>query len=182
MSPENTGSRLDKDLSDKDLIVSSSHLASNEVGELSEVEFGLNIANNAYQRWMVHCMAACGYQDLSPLDILILHQINHRNRSKRIVELCLVLNVEDTHTVVYSLKKLEKLALIKGIKRGKEKQFSISAKGETACEEYRKIREQCLISTFGILDAEKHDLKEIARVLRALSGLYDQAARSAASL
>lgn len=168
--------------SEKNLIVSSSHLVSNEVAELSELEFGLNIANNAFQRWMVHCMAATGYPDLSPLDILVLHQVNHRDRSKRIVDLCLVLNVEDTHTVVYALKKLQRLGLVEGVKKGKEKLFSTSEAGRTACETYREIREKCLISAFNIVDADKQDLKEVANLLRAISGLYDQAARSAASL
>lgn len=167
---------------DKDLIVSSAHLVSDEIAGLSELEFGLNIANNAFQRWMVHCMAAAGYPDLSPLDILVLHQVNHRDRSKRIMDLCLVLNIEDTHTVAYALKKLQRLGLIEGIKKGKEKLFSASQTGRVACETYREIREKCLISAFNIVDDDKQNLREVASLLRAISGLYDQAARSAASL
>jgi predicted MarR family transcription regulator len=39
-------------------IVSSTHLVFEEAAELGELEFGLTIANNAFHRWMVHCMAA----------------------------------------------------------------------------------------------------------------------------
>ena len=49
-------------------IVSSSHLVSEHSPELSEFEFGVTIANNAFQRWIVRGMAAVGYPDLSPND------------------------------------------------------------------------------------------------------------------
>jgi len=45
---------------------------------------------------------------------------------------------------------------------------------------YREIREQCLISS---VDGELNpQIGELARFLRLMSGLYDQAARSASSL
>ena len=45
-------------------IISSSHLVSEKAVELSEFEFGLIIANNAFERWMTRCMAAAGVPDL----------------------------------------------------------------------------------------------------------------------
>ncbi|MDV4146705.1 transcriptional regulator, partial [Shimia sp. FJ5] len=39
-------------------IVSSRHLAEGEGWEVSEFEFGLIIAYNAFSRWMMRCMAA----------------------------------------------------------------------------------------------------------------------------
>ena len=56
-------------------IVSSRHLAEGEGWELSELEFGLIIASNAFSRWMTRCMAAAGQPDLNPLEILILHNV-----------------------------------------------------------------------------------------------------------
>ena len=45
---------------------------------------------------------------------------------------------------------------------------------------YREVREACLIAN---LDAERNaDIGESARLLRTMSGLYDQAARAATSL
>ena len=41
-------------------IVSSSHLVSAKSVELSELEFGLIVAWNAFSRWAVRCMAAAG--------------------------------------------------------------------------------------------------------------------------
>ncbi len=41
------------------------------------------------------------------LDVLVLHNINHRGKPKRLADVCLVLNVEDTHLVTYSVRKLD---------------------------------------------------------------------------
>ena len=163
-------------------IVSSSHLVAPGAEELSEFEFGLIIANNAFESWIVRCMAAAGFSDLSPLDILVLHTIFHRDREKRLADICLVLNVEDSHTVTYALKKLVRLDLISGRKNGKEKLFSTTPKGQTACQEYRKIRDACLVGAYGISALPNDKIGDIASILRALSGLYDQASRAATSL
>jgi predicted MarR family transcription regulator len=163
-------------------IVSSSHLVSELGPELSEFEFGLNMAVNAYQRWIVRCMAAAGYGELGPLDVLVLHLVNHRKRAKKLNDLCFLLNVEDSHTVNYSLKKLGRLGLISGERQGKEALYSASPKGAAACEHYRQIREDCLMRSFGSVVQNNAEVGDAARVLRTLSGLYDQAARAAASL
>ena len=115
-------------------IVSSEHL-SRSSQELSEFEFGLIIAGHAFDRWMVRCMTATGYSELSALDILVLHSVNHRARAKRQSDICLVLNVEDTHTVTYALKKLVRLELVNGTKQGKETFFQTTDTGRATCSE-----------------------------------------------
>ncbi|HEX5934348.1 MAG TPA: winged helix DNA-binding protein, partial [Pseudorhizobium sp.] len=76
-------------------IVSSGHLASGALPALSEIEFGMIMLNHAFNRWMVRCMAAAGVPDLSAVDILVLHNINSRNKPKTLADICLVLNIED---------------------------------------------------------------------------------------
>ncbi|MDN3555013.1 winged helix DNA-binding protein [Halomonas maura] len=162
-------------------IVSSEHLSRN-AEELSEFEFGMIIASHAFQRWMVRCMTAAGLPELGSLDVLVLHSINHRERAKRQADICLVLNVEDTHTVTYALKKLGKLGLVAGEKHGKETFFRTTDQGRETCQRYAEIREACLVESLSTLGIEREDLHRIAASLRAMSGLYDQAARAAASL
>ena len=163
-------------------IVSSAHLASGGMPALSEFEFGLIMASHAFNRWMVRAMAASGIGELSALDIMVLHSVNHRGRTKKLADICLVLNVEDTHLVTYALKKLTQLGLVKSQKAGKEKAVGITAKGETACLHYKDIREQILIASMRSLGLDETALSEVAARLRMLSGTYDQAARAAASL
>ena len=164
------------------LIVSSEHLASEDGWQFSEFEYGLIIAHNAFSRWMTRCMSAVGFQDFNPLDILVLHNVNHRERAKRLVDVAFVLNVEDQHTVNYSLKKLTKAGLIESEKRGKEMFYSTTKAGRNACAEYGKVRELCLISPAVSTNLDKDEISRTARVLRSTSGLYGQASRSAASL
>ncbi|MYM54468.1 winged helix DNA-binding protein [Thalassovita mangrovi] len=163
-------------------IVSSRHLAEGEGWEVSEFEFGLIIAYNAFSRWMTRCMTAAGQPDLNPLDILILHNVNHRDREKRLSDICFLLNIEDSHTVNYALRKLLKSGLVTSEKRGKEVFYSTSATGAELCSAYRDIRRQCLLDAVGSTDLSGQELRGIARSLRALSGQYDQASRAAASL
>lgn len=171
----------------KRAIVSSAHLVSEQAAELSEFEYGLYIAHNAFGRWMVRCMAAAGLPELGPLDIMVLHTVNHRARDKKLADICFVLNIEDTHTVNYALKKLSRLGLVLGDKRGKEIFYATTEEGQAACARYREVREACLIAAFTAFRGEQGEalnaqIGEAADLLRALSGLYDQAARAATSL
>lgn len=163
-------------------IVSSEHLTSPDSWQLSEFEYGLIIAHNAFSRWMQRCMSAAGHVDFSPLDILVLHNVNHRQREKRLIDICFVLHVEDQHTVNYSLKKLVKSGLIDREKRGKEIFYFVTEDGRKACEQYRKIREKCLTSSYRAMDQEKGEMSRTASLLRLMSGIYDQASRAASSL
>ena len=64
----------------KQRVVSSAHLAAGASPGLSELEFGLTLAMRGFERWMVRCMAAAGVPGLSPMDVLILHTVRHRDR------------------------------------------------------------------------------------------------------
>ena len=163
-------------------IVSSRHLADGEGWEASEVEYGMIIAYNAFSRWMTRCMSAAGNTDLTPLEILVLHNTNHRGRDKRLTDICFLLNIEDTHTVNYALRKLMKMDLLTSEKRGKEVFYRTSDAGQKLCESYRKIREQCFLEGLSRNDMTGDETREIAARLRSLSGQYDQASRAAASL
>lgn len=170
------------ELSDRRRIVSSRHLAEGTGWEVSEFEFGLIIAYNAFSRWMQRCMAAAGMPELSALEILVLHNANHRDREKRLTDISFLLNVEDSHTINYALRKLRKLELVASTKRGKEMFYQTSESGRDLCEHYRKIREQCLLDGIPGTGISGDDFSRLATSLRSLSGHYDQASRAASSL
>ena len=163
-------------------VVSASHLAEGAMPALSEMEFALTVMGNAFERWIVRCMAAAGFPGLGHVDVLILHATNHRSREKTLADLCMMFNIEDTHVVTYALKKLESLGLIVTGRRGKEKTVKVTAAGADACCRYRDIREALLVSSIKTLKFDEGELSRIASLMRALSGQYDQAARGAASL
>lgn len=163
-------------------IVSSSQLASGAMPALSEMEFAMTIGYNAFSRWMVRCMNATGLAGLTPLEVQVLHAVNHRDRTKTLGDICSLLNVEDTHLVTYAIKKLLALDLISTSKRGKEKTVSSTSKGVEAVERYRQVRETLLVESIQSLGMNESDMSRLAETLRILSGQYDQAARVAASL
>jgi predicted MarR family transcription regulator len=166
----------------KSPIVSSAHLVSPRSAEMSEFEFGLIVAGNAFHRWIVHCMSAAGLKDLTPLDVLVLHHVTHRARNKRLADISFIMNVEDTHLINYALKKLQGLGVVASSKSGKEVTYAATEEGQHFVQRYREIREGCLINALKADEGLNRDIGELARLLRVLSGVYDQAARSAASL
>lgn len=162
-------------------IVSSQHLISPKSPELSEFEFGMIIAWHGFARWMMRCMNAAGVKDMAPTDVLVLHHVAHRGTEKRLSDICFVLNIEDAHVVSYSLKKLASLGLVRSTRQGKEAFYATTEAGDTMCERYRDIREACLMPGFSGADGENQMIGELARLLRTLSGRYDQAARAAST-
>ncbi len=160
-------------------VVSSSHLAAGSFPEISEVEFGLTLAGNAFHRWMVRAIATAGYPEMSPLDVLVLHTVFHREKPKKLADICLVLNIEDTHTVNYAVRKLKAAGLVTEGRAGKEKTVRATAAGAKACTDYRQIRERLLLRSLKALDLNPQDMSKMAALLRLMSGQYDQAARAA---
>ena len=84
--------------------------------------------------------------------------------------------------VAYFLKKLVGSGLVKSEKHSKEVLFSTTTKGQQYIARYREVREACLVANVSGESSENFELGELARFLRTLSGLYDQAARAATSL
>lgn len=163
-------------------VVSSAHLANSSLPALSEVEFALTMAGHAYQRWMVRCMVAAGGPTMSPLEVLILHLVHHRGRAKTLAEVCLILNIEDTHLANYAIRKLTAAGLLKSGRTGKEKTITITDEGAALCTRYGEVREALLVRAVRQLGHDPADISRIASLFRALSGSYDQAARAAAAL
>lgn len=167
----------------KPYIVSSSHLASPGYEDVSAFEFALTVMNNAFQRWMTRASAVAGLPELSALDILVLHSINHRDREKSIADLMFTLNLSERHYLNYAMKKLDDLGLITRHRRGKEVYLKATLKGREYCTDYARVRSACLLDL--LPEDMEHGgvaLGEVARAMRVLTGFYEQAARSAASL
>lgn len=163
-------------------VVSSEHLAAGRSPALSEIEYGLIVAGHAFSRWMSRGMAAAGMPGMQPTEVMILHTVRHRDRPKRFADICLVLGMEDMHVVTYAVRKLEKAGLVQVGKQGKEKVVSATRAGVEICAKYAELREQVLVAGVTSAGYGEKGLSEIATVLRALSGYYDQAARAAAAL
>lgn len=167
---------------DSPRILSSEHLARGAHPSLSEFEFGLIVAHNAFARWVVRCMRAAGESDLALTDVLVLHHLHHRDRSKRLADICFTLNYEDSHVINYSLKKLVNMKLARSEKVGKEAFYATTDAGAELLERFGDVRNRCLLPAVEGELADAKAMSAMAARLRMLSGLYDQAARAASSL
>ncbi|WP_114966280.1 winged helix DNA-binding protein [Alkalilacustris brevis] len=163
-------------------VVSAAHLADASLPALSEVEFALTMQTHAYQRWIVRCMAAAGGPSMSPLEVLILHLVHHRARPKTLADICLVLNIEDTHLANYAIRKLQGHGLVAPGRKGKEKTIAITDAGQALCARYAEVRAALLLRSAGQLGLDEAEMSRLAALMRMLSGSYDQAARAAAAL
>ena len=121
-------------------------------------------------------MAAAGCAELTITDVLVLHHICHRARNKKLGDICFVLNVEDTHVVALLAEEAARRRAGAG-REGRQGSLLQPDPGRRGGGgKYREVREACLIAN---LDAERNaDIGELARLLRTMSGLYDQAARA----
>ncbi len=149
---------------------------------LAEFEFDLVTAIHALHRWLVRSTAATHLKDLSAVDALVVHQIAASGSEKSLSDLSFILNIEDTHVVAYSLRKLVSMGIVNTSKQGKEVMYSAVPLAHEYLDFYRRIREACLLHPVGTLQINPAALKELAQYLRQLSGLYDQAARAVTSL
>ncbi len=160
--------------SDLGPIVSSGHLASGALPALSEFEFGMILAGHAFERWMVRCMAAAGVPNLSAMDVLVIHNVNHRAKAKRLADIAMVLAVEDIHVINYAVKKLERLGLVKTRVSARRGRRDHAGRRRAVHEVPRNPREAA--GRAGVKGARhrRRPLSEIAAMMRALSGNYDQ--------
>ena len=180
--PPDSPPKPDRPMADIGPVVSSAHLANSSLPALSELEFALTMANNAFHRWMVRCMTAAGMPGLSPLEVLIVHLVNHRDRTKTLADICLVLNIEDTHLANYAIRKLVQHGLVATGRAGKEKTVAITDEGQSLCTRYAEIREALVVRAARQMGHDPADISRMAAMLRTLSGAYDQAARAAAAM
>ena len=147
---------------------------------LSEMELALTVLWNSVHRWVSQRSQAGNTSALSDLDVFLLHLLVYRNKQLRAIDLAFALSIDDMHLVSYSLKKLQRQDLISGSRIGKEVFYLPTATGKQHYFAFLEDRQKYLEPSMRFISHE-HDLKALNTLLRALSGVYEQAARSAAS-
>ena len=124
--------------------------------------------------------AAADFPEVADLGVIdgVLHSVNHRDRPKKLADICFKLNIE---IVAYCQLRAEEAG------QGRTCQWRETGQGSVLFHNrdrpgadcrYREIREACLRDAFSALGAVDRDsLGELARRLGVLSGLYGQAAQ-----
>ena len=141
---------------------------------MTQFEQALSVSKNAFEQWVVRCGAAAGMKGYSALELLVLH----KERPKRIADICFSIKIEDTHLVSYALRKLAKAGYVQSRKQGKETFYSATPAGGEVIDRYKAVRRKYLIRSLSMLSSSEVDLEHLASILHALSGIYEQAARN----
>ena len=148
---------------------------------LSEMELALTVLWNSVRRWMSQRSKGSVVNGLSDLDVFLLHLLIYRNRPLRGIDLAFALSVDDMHLVTYSLKKLVRLGMIGSERIGKEVFYFPAETGLNHYSEFLDDRSRYLEPAMKYVTSGEFDIEELSSLLRALSGVYEQAARAAAS-
>lgn len=148
---------------------------------LSELELALTVLWNSVRRWMNQRSKASVITGLSDLDGFLLHLLVYRNQPLRGIDLAFALSVDDMHLVTYSLKKLVRLDAITSTRVGKEVFYAPAEKGRQHYGEFLEDRARYLEPAMKLVTAAEYDLEAVNSLLRVLSGIYEQAARAAAT-
>lgn len=144
---------------------------------MTQFELSMIVARNAQEQWALRCAAAAGMKGYSTTDLLVLHMVGYG--PKRLADICFSLNIEDTHIVSYALKKLQRAKLVESSRIGKDTFFAPSEEGAKFVDDYKEMRKKFLIKALAKFSSEELELEHLTEMLRVLSGLYEQAARSA---
>jgi predicted MarR family transcription regulator len=148
---------------------------------LSDLELALIILWNSVRRWMSSRSKDSSLKGLSDLDDFLLHLLVYRNRPLRGIDLAFALSVDDTHLVTYSLKKLARMGAITTQKIGKEVFYQAADKGRQHYQQFLDDRSRFLEPAMKFLTGREHDIESVTSLLRTMSGVYEQAARAAAT-
>lgn len=125
-----------------------------------------------------------GVPNLSPLEVLILHIVRHRNRAKKFADISPILDIEEVHLVNYALRSLRRRGWSARAAKARRRWSRSRPLGADVCTCYMAVREQLLVSRFCTsgLSGRIASLSGVGEMLRAVSGYYNQAARSAATV
>jgi predicted MarR family transcription regulator len=149
---------------------------------MTQFERALIVVHNAFSQWTVRCGTAVGAGRFSSLDLIIIGFLHARDQKARAADISFALKIEDTYTVQYALKKLAAAHVVESQRSGKETLFQLTAAGENLYKRYSAVRSNFLLDAVAMLSPNDLDLDRLARVLRTISGIYEQAARNATSL
>lgn len=162
------------------------HLAGDEHEiAVSEMEYSLMRCFEAFGHWEAECFAAVsGLQQMNGSDTAILHVIRMKERPKGIKEIGRLMNRDDIPNLQYSIRKLLKAGLVEKCAHSSHRQgvtYQATQHGREVTEAYARLRSRLLMDFTRSVSNFEEALVRSSRTLDLLSGMYEQAARIAAT-
>ncbi|WP_370741347.1 winged helix DNA-binding protein [Thalassovita mangrovi] len=148
----------------------------------TEMEFSLMRTFESFGRWQVECLIAASGLTMSGPENALLHIIRMNDRAKSIKELARLTNRDDIPNIQYSLRKMLSEGLIS--KQGTSRTgvtYEATEKGREITDFYASIRRRLLVEKIDDIPDFVERMQEVSRTLNILSGIYEEAARVAAT-
>ncbi len=161
------------------------HLATNshEIA-LTELEYSLFRSYESFSRWMKECTVAASGVNMSANDCAILNVIAMRGRPKGITEIARLLNRDDNTNIQYTIRKLTQDKLVEKTttdNRRKGVRYRTTPAGNTVIERFVGLRRGLLIDMTKAIRNMDEQLANGSKILDLMTGMYEQAARVAAT-
>lgn len=151
---------------------------------VAEFEYSLMRAWEAFGHWQSECLATVSGLTVSGSDNAILHVIRMKDRPKGIKEIARLTNRDDLPNLQYSIRKLQQEKLIEKTGGGTKRKgvtYQVTAKGHQVTEKYAELRAKLLINFTKSVGNLENDLVNTSLALDLMAGIYEQAARIAAT-
>jgi predicted MarR family transcription regulator len=150
--------------------------------DVAELEYALMRSFEAFGRWQAECLASVVDFAASGPENALLHIIRMNDRPKSIRDLAYMANREDIPNIQYSLRKLIKGGLVERSGSGRSGvTYEVTALGRDVTDRYAEVRAALLIDAVRHVPELAQRLEDAARTLELMTGIYAQAARSAAT-
>lgn len=159
------------------------HLARTpEEMNVAGIEYALIRCFEAFGHWQAECLASVAEFSASGPENALLHMIRANDRPKSVRDLSHMANRQDVPNIQYSLRKLIKGGLV--VKSGSGRSgvtYEATDLGRDVCDRYADVRAELLIASVGRLPELAKHLPDAAHALDLMTGIYEQAAREAAT-
>jgi predicted MarR family transcription regulator len=148
---------------------------------VTELEFALMRVGEAFLRWQVECFAASSGMGLAGNENALLHVVRLHDRAKPLKDLARLTNRDDLPNLQYALRKLIKMGLIRQGGARSNAVYSVTERGREVTNLYADLRARLLLEFTETVNGIDERLAQTAQTLNLLSGIYEQAARVAAT-
>ncbi|MGF7006458.1 winged helix DNA-binding protein [Aminobacter sp. BE322] len=150
--------------------------------DVTELEYALMRSYEAFARWQAECLATVVEFSATDPENAMLHIIRMNDRPKTIHDLAHMANREDIPNIQYSLRKLIKGGFVKRTGSGRMGvTYEVTPLGRRVTDRYADIRSVLLIDAVTRVPDLAARLEDAAHTLELMTGIYEQAARSAAT-
>ena len=150
--------------------------------DVADIEYALIRCFEAFGHWQAECLASVVEFSASGPENALLHMIRANDRPKSVRDLSHMANRQDIPNIQYSLRKLIKGGLV--VKSGSGRSgvtYETTELGRDVCDRYADVRAELLIEAVGRLPELAKRLPDAAHALDLMTGIYEQAAREAAT-